>query len=132
MLNRIFHFFFFGNYFYGFCVVALSLESSFQQGLFPHSIYYYLILFCATVVYYTYAYQYQTISSVINDRVLWYIEHKRQINMSQFLLLFVLILSSILYVKQNDIGSFNVSCYSLFSLFLFPLVAIFYYGSPGQ
>ena len=132
MFNRLIRSFFFGNYFYGICVIALSIESSFQQIILTNSIAYYLSVFSATVIYYTYAYQGQGMPSVINERVIWYREHRYLIRSSQLFFSCLLLFSSLYYFTKFRIQWSNISSFTWGILFMFPLVAILYYGSEIQ
>lgn len=129
MLGRLFRSFFFGNYFYGCCVVALSLESSIQQGIVTNSIFYYFSVFCSTVVYYTYAYQGQDLPIIMNERVLWYRIHSKQIRTSQLFLSCLLLISTFLFFTKLTIHWLDISFITWISIFIFPIVAILYYGS---
>ncbi|HEY2726108.1 MAG TPA: hypothetical protein VGI61_02965, partial [Parafilimonas sp.] len=78
---------FFGNYFIGLIAIALSVESCVQLRLPLNSPVYYIILFCATVFYYTYAYLGPLSSSVtMNPRKAWYIKNHTRILWSQRIL----------------------------------------------
>ena len=48
--NAMIRFIFFGNYFYGLCAIALSIEASLQQQYSLNSLLYYAIVFCATIL----------------------------------------------------------------------------------
>jgi len=78
---------FYGNYFYGICAIALSAEASLQQQLSFSSFYYYLLLFTATVLYYTYAYLGESSSPTIyNQRTAWYRQHAKLVQISRWIL----------------------------------------------
>jgi len=73
MIEKLVKFIFFGNYFVGFLAVALSVETAVQLQLPLNSAAYYLLLFCVTVGYYTYAYTgilHSTLQA--NLRSIWY------------------------------------------------------------
>lgn len=83
---------FYGNYFYGICAVALSIECSLQLQLPLNNIFFYLALFCTTVLYYTHAYYIEIKKKLQNDneRAAWYRIHQKQISRSQLVFTFVL------------------------------------------
>jgi len=106
MGNKIIRFIFFGNYFVGLLAVALTLEATQQLRLPYNSLNYYLLLFLAPTIYYTYAYhKVSTKPSATNPRNQWYFKHKTFINWSQTVL-FVLCMAlaiNLLYQNFNNI-----------------------------
>jgi len=88
MVAKVIKFVFFGNYFIGILAVALSLETMIQLRLSHNTIPYYTLLFCGTVMYYTYAYSnvLQSNSSG-NLRSAWYWQHRALVRFSQWILL---------------------------------------------
>ena len=93
---------FFGNYFIGLLALALSVESCVQLHLPLNSFIYYIILFCATVFYYTYAYlgplgtgQYK------NPRKAWYAQHHKKILLSQYILAIACIVFACIFLYKN-------------------------------
>ncbi|QPH38582.1 UbiA prenyltransferase family protein [Pedobacter endophyticus] len=106
MFNKIVRFIFFGNYFVGLLAVALSLEAVLQLRLPFNSLNYYLLLFLAPTIYYTYAYnKVSNQPSATNPRTQWYFEHKRFVNRSQLILsvLCMLLALNLLYHNLNHI-----------------------------
>jgi len=102
MSTKIIRFIFFGNYFVGILAVALTLEASFQLRLPFNSLNYYLLLFLAPTIYYTYAYnKVSTQPSTTNPRTQWYFEHKKLINISQLLLFVLCVILAINLLYQN-------------------------------
>ncbi len=85
MFYRCLHSFFFANYFYGCCAVALSIEAGCQQGIALLPFAYYLVIFSSTVLYYTFAYTHETPSTIANERSLWYQQHRRFVSNSNYL-----------------------------------------------
>ncbi len=128
MLYRLFRSFFFGNYFYGVCAVALSVESALQQAAGFNSIVYYLVVFSATVVYYTYAYTSDANPNAANERSDWYIQNKRLVLASQlaFGIIFTLFLA--IFIAQQKEYLFKIPFYYWVILLVFPLTAALYYG----
>ena len=124
--------FFFGNYFYGLCVIFLLVEAIFQQKInFPPATFF-ALLFCITVLYYTKAYISETIHSKANERTIWYVQNKSKVVNTQIYLsvfsavLAVLLLPNIL----TGLKQFNTKDYILISIF--PFVSFLYYGFTSK
>ncbi len=102
MGNKIIRFIFFGNYFVGILAVALTVEATQQLRLPYHSLNYYLLLFLAPTVYYTYAYNKVSVNpSSNNPRNQWYYKHKLFINISQKVLFTLCMILAINLLYQN-------------------------------
>lgn len=101
MGERLIKLIFFGNYFVGFLAIALSLETSVQLRLPFNSLLYYILIFCGTVMYYTYAYTgVLQSSSVSNLRAEWYRLNHIFIKKSQLtLFLLCIMLTALMTVK---------------------------------
>jgi hypothetical protein len=119
---------FFGNYFYGLCVTGLSVEASLQQRYPLNSIYYYCIVFIATVLYYTRAYIPSRAVNSSNPRTRWYARNKKEILVSQWLLVAILVCLSAFYLVKYFIGFLQIPLSNWALLLLFPLIAGLYYG----
>ena len=129
MRLKIVQFVFFANYFVGLLAVALSVETAFQLELPLNSWPYYILLFSATVMYYTYAYSGAANSAVSdNPRTEWYREHQTFIQKSQKLLLLICILSSIIIAGNNYKSIVDLPLLNWLALAVIPLAALFYYG----
>src|SRR5580704_14215361 len=88
MGGKIIRSIFFGNYFIGVIAIALSLETMIQLRLPFNSAVYYALLFCGTIMCYTYAYTGVLLSfSADNQRAAWYQQHSRLVKLSQLTLL---------------------------------------------
>ena len=123
---------FFGNYFYGLCVVFLSVEAVLQQKLSPPPITYFCFIFCLTVVYYTKAYISETIHSVSNERTIWYVNNKEKIFNSQ---IYLTIFSAVfgVFILPNilpELKVLNARDYLLISIF--PFFSLMYYGFTSK
>lgn len=127
--NKFFRFLFFGNYFYGICVIALAIESSLQQRIALNHFSFYLLLFFATLFYYNLAFSKTDLNSKEeNERLNWYKAHNRTLAVLQsfyFLISLVLIYFHLIPLIQN-VRLLNKLTWGI--LFLFPLSALFYYG----
>ncbi|HEV7379177.1 MAG TPA: hypothetical protein VGN64_05245 [Dyadobacter sp.] len=122
-------FIFFANYFVGLLAVALSVETVFQLGLPMASPAYYLLLFTAVVLYYTYAYSGAVTSPAsLNPRTEWYRTHRQFTRNSQKFFLGISVLSAgyLLYLYLPAI--LNLSVYYWILLVSIPVAALLYYG----
>lgn len=126
--------FFYGNYFYGICAVALSIECSLQLQLPLNSILFYLALFCATILYYTHAYYLEIGKKQQNnnERATWYRVHQKQITRSQ--LFFTLLLGLIVLLLFNGLQPLftQLPLHNWIILLMFGLIAAAYYKSLYQ
>lgn len=123
---------FFGNYFYGFCTVALSVEASLQQHTPLNSLLYYLIVFTGTVLYYTHAYIAEPGTNqpnTTNQRSLWYFRHHKWVTRSQIILTTVMVLAILGWLVSYRQNLVHINMLHLALWLLFPIVAAFYYGS---
>jgi 4-hydroxybenzoate polyprenyltransferase len=125
----------FGNYFYGLCTVALSIEAILQQQYPLNSIVYYVFVFCATVLYYTHAYIAEPTSvDPANMRSLWYHKNRKFVKYSQVLMTLMVVLAGAMLLIPNWNNILRMSWLQWAVGGIFPLVAVLYYGSltPGS
>ncbi|MEO6283604.1 MAG: UbiA family prenyltransferase [Dyadobacter sp.] len=129
MGNRIVAFIFFANYFVGLLAVALSVETAFQLGLPLNSAAYYILLFSATVFYYTKAYSVPVSLTVsANPRTEWYRVHPGFVRASQVTLIFVCS-ALIFWILMKDFAKIiSLPFYYWILLATVPAAAILYYG----
>jgi 4-hydroxybenzoate polyprenyltransferase len=121
--------FFYGNYFYGICTLALTVEASFQQQVHLNSLVFYLFLFIATVVYYTHAYIGVTVSDrFYNKRSAWYTQHKKNIRIKQVTFVIAGCVTIIYFLQKNLKEVLHLSFQQWILLFVFPFTAVLYYG----
>src|SRR5690242_5641022 len=128
-MKQFIKFIFFGNYFIGLLAIALSVESNVQLRLPLSSALYYILLFCITVFYYTYAYIGPLYSKTsANPRTEWYRKNHFFIIWSQrFLFIVFATLSIVFFYKHfNAIKQLN-ALYCLI-IFITLLSGLFYYG----
>jgi hypothetical protein len=107
----------------------LSIEMAFQLGLPLNETVYYIGLFLAPVIYYTYAYKSINDSTPIaNQRTRWFRENKKLVHWSQvgMILLCIGIFSFLIFKHFNEIIRLPLIYYSIGFGVLF--VGIFYYG----
>ena len=126
--NRLLSFLFYGNYFYGICLLALSLEAILQMNISIRDPFYFLLLFLSTIVFYTKAYISDRSGYPSNERDVWYKENKALIKVSQIVLSSIIILITIRMILVHSEQIKQLSILSLFLIILFPLLAVMYYG----
>ncbi|HMG81520.1 MAG TPA: hypothetical protein VK559_00665 [Ferruginibacter sp.] len=128
-MGKIVKFIFFGNYFVGILSIALSIETAFQLRLPFNSFVYYALLFCGTVMYYTYAYAepLQSFSSE-NPRSIWYIQHYTFIRYRQWILLIVCAVLGNYMLVQDHENLLHMPLQYWLIIFVMLLSAILYYG----
>ncbi len=119
---------FFGNYFYGLCVIALSLEAGLQQQYPLNSFLYYCLAFIAPVIYYTKAYIPAKALDSSNPRTRWYARNKKEIRSSQTILTMLFIVLSCIYAWRNFNGFIHMPLLNWLLLPVFPFISALYYG----
>lgn len=129
MGNKIIRFIFFGNYFVGLLAVALTLEATQQLRLPYNSLNYFLLLFLAPTIYYTYAYnRVSTKPSATNPRNQWYFTHKKFINWSQGILFTICMLLAINLLYQNFNNFLKLSASYWIAILIIVIAGGLYYG----
>lgn len=127
--SPLLQFLFFGNVFYGLCVVALAVESSLQQRVPLNSFAFYLLLFSATLLYYNLAFsKIDENSREENPRLNWHQKHFKALRVMQGLYLLIFIYLALeplqlLILKLPYLGSIDFVL-----ILLFPFVSVLYYG----
>jgi 4-hydroxybenzoate polyprenyltransferase len=84
--------FFFGNYFYAVCVVALCLCSFAQLGQIQIPVLFVTLAAAATVYYYNHSYLLESIDDAPNQRTIWVREHAGRIKKIQWWLFVFLLM----------------------------------------
>lgn len=125
MLKQLIRGIFFGNYFYGLCAVALSVESAVQLGIPLNTPGYYLLVYCACTWFYTRAYVQDQQADSLNQRTQWYRHQSAFIRKSQRLLLLLSILTGVLLICKIH---YWPDWQGWLTLAVFPLTALLYYG----
>ena len=120
---------FFGNYFIGLIAIALSIESCIQLRLPLNSLLYYIILFSATVFYYTYAYLGPLgMGPTMNPRRAWYNKNHRLIIFSQLILFLACVILGCVFCYQNFTGIEKLPVIYWLVMAVILIAGIFYYG----
>lgn len=120
----------FSNLFYGISVLTLQWQTAVVLALPFASPWFYLASFCATLLYYSHAYLFDTSTEVVDERMQWYRNYSKQIRISQAMLSTVLLLATLQLVP----AILPASPAYLWPAFIFPLLAGLYYGGiqPGK
>lgn len=132
-INRSPMLLFFGNYFVGILAIAFNIEATAQLRMPYNSLRYYTLLFMLPVIYYTFAYQYQSIGVEGADpRSQWYAVNRRFVRFSQLILLtlsFIVAISLLISYYENLL---HLPFIYLVFLAIILLAAALYYGLlPG-
>jgi 4-hydroxybenzoate polyprenyltransferase len=129
MFGKIIRFIFFGNYFIGLLALALSFETAIQLRLPLCSLPYYVLLFCGTIMYYSYAYSgVLQSSSSENQRSVWYRENQILVKFSQLLLLLVCLAIGFWLLYNDWNGLLHLPLIYWIIMAVMGLSVILYYG----
>lgn len=126
--NYLLEWIFYGNYFYGICAVAQSIEATLQQGFPLSNWFYYTLVFVGTVLYYNYPYARRQKRNSYNPRIVWHAKHYRYMFANQVLLTGILLAAGIFILTGYSHLHKNINSLHLFLLLIFPVVAGLYYG----
>lgn len=129
--NPVIKFIFYGNYFYGICAIALSIEATLQQHFPLTNLYYFLALFCATVVYYSHAYITEIPANITNERTLWYKQNRKYVVASQVLLTLIVCVYGTIFLQNHWSSLLDITPLQILLTLIFPLVGLLYYGVSG-
>lgn len=126
--NKLLDFIFFGNYFYGLCAVALSVEATVQQRFPLNSFLYFFFVFIATVLYYTYPYVRKCSFISTNSRTNWYTRHYDFVKFSQLSITVILAVALVIFLLNYWQALLNMPPLHWLVVSVFPAAAAFYYG----
>jgi hypothetical protein len=126
---KILRFIFFGNYFVGLLAVALTVESTLQLGVPFNSLSYYILLFLAPIIYYTYAYMgAKSSDKAQNPRTAWYGKHHNFIHRSQIILSTVALSVFIFMLSRDYMAILHLPLWYWITVAVVVGMAILYYG----
>lgn len=129
MVAKLIRFIFFGNYFIGLLAIALTVELTLQLRVPFNSLPYYVLIFCAPVVYYTHAYMGATrFSRSSNPRVAWFIKHQQFLRWSQRLLSAVSLTAFLYLFTAHFQAILELPWFYWGGVFFILLIAFLYYG----
>ncbi len=128
LLSSLLHYFYLGNYCYGFCALGLTIEADLQQKtIFNHPAYF-VMIFTATILYYTYPYIRKPVADHGNIRVQWYNNNQTFLIISQLFLTCIFIISAVFYLSKYFLKLIEIDVYTWCFILIFPLAGILYYG----
>lgn len=120
--------FFYGNYFYGICVVAQAIETTMQLRFPLNSAGYYFTAFVATVFYYNYPYIRKYSDQDTDPRTVWYRAHQTFTRWNQRCFVLFLTLASCLFVYTYHDAILHMNYIHWALVGIFPVIALLYYG----
>ncbi len=126
--SRLLQWIFYGNFFYGICAVAQSIEATLQQHFPLNSWVYYTLVFLATVLYYNYPYARRYKDPGHNPRTAWYMRHYRFLFWNQVIITLVLLIAGAVFLFRYHSILANASLRQWLLALLFPVIAGLYYG----
>ncbi|WP_165958127.1 UbiA family prenyltransferase [Segetibacter sp. 3557_3] len=117
---------YFGNVFYGLCTVALSIETNLQLGITLNRPPFYLLIFLATVVYYSRIYYNTSFHFTGDERSAWFAKHRALIR--RILLTFSLAIAGVIvYIAAKNYPALLTLSPTLWLLlFLVPIAGLLY------
>lgn len=129
MGQRIIKLLFFGNYFVGLLAIVLSLETAVQLQIPFSDPPFYLLIFSATVLYYTYAYSGALQSpSNPNLRTFWYAENQNFVSISQKIIVLIFIYTVVTLLVRFGNGIKMLSVWEWLASMAVLLASLLYYG----
>jgi len=121
---------FFGNYFYGICTVALCIEASLQQHYPLNGIEWYIFIFSASMLYYTYAYMGEASAKTTNKRTLWYIHNRKAIKTTKAIFYIITAGATLYILYLYGAAVIAIPAWQWLLIASVPAVALLYYGLP--
>lgn len=118
----------FSNSFYGIAAVLLAMESNLLSGLSLNHPALYILLFSATVVFYSFSYNYDPKPLPGNQRALWIKRNKKPFIQFQVLLIVIAAMAGIWYYKTLIPLPINKLVVIFALLSIFPMLGMLYYG----
>jgi len=129
IIKKCVEYIFFSNYFYGVCAVTLSIEATLQQRFPINGFFYFALVFLITVLYYAYPYIRKTLGQTSNPRTNWYSKNYDLMRWNQVVITIILGAASFLFFCQNGEIVWRMALNKWVLLFIFPVIAAFYYGT---
>lgn len=120
---------FYGNYFYGICVVAMMLEITVQLQLEHPDPVIYGIGFVGTVLFYNYPYARRYKPSAHDPRTMWYYRNRKTIRVTQLLFTVLVVAGLAWFLVRYRAGFAARPVTDWCLLLLFPLAGALYYGA---
>lgn len=121
-------FIFYGNYFYGLCAVALSIEAALQQRYPLNDPWYYLFVFLLTIFYYMYPYVRETTMTGRNPRSNWYTRYYSLMRANQLAIGLALAILGTAFLLKFGKHLITMPVSHWLWILVFPLAGLLYYG----
>lgn len=129
MILKFIKFIFFGNYFIGLLAIALNIEGTLRLGIPYNSLAYYILVFCAPIAYYNYAYMGAIkFGNSTNPRSKWFFSHKKFLQINQYTLTIISIAIMVYIFWVNFWAILNLPIYYYLIVFVMFGLAALYYG----
>ena len=129
MILKLIKFIFFGNYFIGLLAIALNIEAVLKLGIPYNSLVYYVLIFCAPIAYYNYAYMGAIkLGGSTNPRSQWFINHKKFIKINQYALTIISIFIIVYLFLVNFWSILDLPIYYWLVVLIMFGLAVLYYG----
>lgn len=120
--------FFYGNYFYGVCAVALSIEATLQQVYPLATPDYYLAVFALTTWYYTLPYVKEGEGPEKDLRAQWYQKNLKGVKASQRILLVICCAYAVYFLFRYGTAMLQMSALQWALALSVPFLGLCYYG----
>ena len=120
--------FFYGNYFYGFCVVTQAIEATLQLGFPLNNFIYYILTFAATVFYYNYPYVRKYSAESTDSRTSWYRRNYPFVRWNQLAFGIILAVSLLFFLHFHLYAIQHMNTIHWLLVLIFPIIALMYYG----
>jgi len=125
-LRNLIRIIFYGNIFYGFCAVALCIETNLAHHVSLNDFPFYVLIFFCTCLYYTMIYVRSAGAKNYDERTLWYRRHLQLIKLTLKVIL-ALVVIFILYLLLKNLHAFYwFSPFQWLLILAFPLIAALY------
>jgi 4-hydroxybenzoate polyprenyltransferase len=125
-LNNLVRIIFYGNIFYGFCALAMSIETNLIHGYSLNEFPFYLLVFFGSWIYYTMIYVRSTSAHSTNPRIVWYRQNFRNIKRVLYCIVIIEFLLLIAFISMYFQGMFYLSNIQWMLVLSVPLVAALY------
>jgi 4-hydroxybenzoate polyprenyltransferase len=129
ILDKLIACIFYGNYFYGLCVLTLILETCSLLNIPCDEILMYTVAYIATVLFYSYPYTKKYFPLSSNPRTQWYFRNRVWVNRSMIALTLVFVLLASWSVIENITVIKKISGMQWLLLLVFPATGALYYGT---
>lgn len=132
MARRCAEAFFFGNWFYGVCAVALGVEAALQQRVPLNGPLFHIMLFLGATAFYDHAYKHLPASEGKDERTQWFVRNAGTQRWVQRVLWAALVVCIGLVLRDARYARTPVGWEHLALFGVFPFVGLLYYGTGSK